>query len=39
MKWKKCTLKTTTDAVDYLGSMCDDIGIQGMEIEDNIPLK
>lgn len=38
MKWKKFTLKTTTDAVDYLGSMFDDIGIQGMEIEDNIPL-
>lgn len=38
MKWKKFTLTTTTEAVDYLGSMFDDIGIQGMEIEDNIPL-
>ena len=28
----------TTDAVDYLGSMFDDIGIEGMEIEDNVPL-
>ena len=38
MKWKKFTLTTTTEAVDYLGSMFDDIGIQGMEIEDNVPL-
>ena len=38
MKWKKFTLETTTDAVDYLGSMFDDIGIEGMEIEDNVPL-
>ena len=37
MKWKKFTLETTTDAVDYLGSMFDDIGIEGMEIEDNVP--
>ena len=37
MKWKKFTLTTTTEAVDYLGSMFDDIGIQGMEVEDNIP--
>ena len=38
MKWKKFTLTTTTEAVDYLGSMFDEIGIQGMEVEDNIPL-
>lgn len=38
MKWKKFTLDTTTEAVDYLGSLFDDIGIEGMEIEDNIPL-
>ena len=38
MKWKKFTLTTTTEAVDYLGSMFDEIGIEGMEIEDNIPL-
>ena len=38
MKWKKFTLTTTTEAIDYLGSMFDDIGIQGMEIEDNVPL-
>ena len=38
MKWKKFTLTTTTEAIEYLGSMFDDIGIQGMEIEDNVPL-
>lgn len=38
MKWKKFTLETTTEAVDFLGSLFDEIGIQGMEIEDNVPL-
>lgn len=38
MKWKKFTLTTTTDAVDLVSSMMDDIGIQGLEIEDNVPL-
>ncbi|MCI8453016.1 MAG: 50S ribosomal protein L11 methyltransferase [Lachnospiraceae bacterium] len=38
MKWKKFTLETTTEAVDYLGSLFDELGIQGMEVEDNVPL-
>lgn len=38
MKWKKFTLNTTTEAVDLISSMMDDIGIEGIEIEDNIPL-
>ncbi|MEY8338742.1 50S ribosomal protein L11 methyltransferase [Lachnospiraceae bacterium 62-35] len=38
MKWKKLTLHTTTAAVDYISSLFDEIGIQGIEIEDNIPL-
>ena len=38
MKWKKFTLTTTSEAIDYLGSMFDEIGIQGMEIQDNVPL-
>lgn len=38
MKWKKFTMETTTEAVDFLSSMFDEIGIQGMEIEDNVPL-
>lgn len=38
MKWNKFTIKTTTEAEDYLSAMLDEIGIQGVEIEDNIPL-
>lgn len=38
MKWTKFTLKTTTQAVDLISSMLDEIGIEGIEIEDNIPL-
>lgn len=38
MKWKKFTLTTTTEAVDLVSSLFDDIGIQGIEIEDNVPL-
>ena len=38
MKWTKFTLKTTTEAVDLISSMLDEFGIEGIEIEDNIPL-
>ena len=38
MKWTKITLSTTTEAVDWISSMLDEIGIEGIEIEDNIPL-
>lgn len=38
MKWKKFTLITTTEAEDLISSMMDEIGIEGIEIEDNIPL-
>jgi len=38
MKWTKFTLKTTTAAVDLISSLLDEIGIEGIEIEDNIPL-
>ena len=38
MKWKKFTLITTTAAEDLISSMFDEIGIEGVEIEDNIPL-
>ena len=38
MKWKKFTLTTTTEAVDLVSSLFDEISIQGIEIEDNIPL-
>lgn len=38
MKWNKFTIKTTTEAEDYLSAMLDDIGVEGIEIEDNVPL-
>ncbi len=38
MKWKKYTIDTTTAAEDYMSSMLMDLGIEGIEIEDNIPL-
>lgn len=38
MKWKKFTLSTTTEAVDLISNLFDEIGIEGIEIEDNIPL-
>lgn len=38
MKWKKFTLTTTTEAVDLVSSLFDEIGIQGIEIDDNVPL-
>ena len=38
MKWKKFTLTTTTEAVDLISCAFDEIGIEGIEIEDNIPL-
>lgn len=38
MKWSKFTLSTTTDAVDYVSEMLSELGIEGIEIEDNIPL-
>ena len=38
MKWKKFTLSTTTAAVDLVSSMLDELGIEGIEIEDHVPL-
>lgn len=38
MKWKKFTLTTTTQAVDFISNLFDEIGIEGIEIEDNVPL-
>ncbi len=38
MKWKKFTVHTTTEAVDIVSSLFHMIGIEGIEIEDNIPL-
>ena len=38
MKWKQYTIETTTAAEDFMSSMLMDLGIEGIEIEDNIPL-
>lgn len=35
---EKFTLTTTTEAVDLVSSMLDDVGIEGIEVEDNVPL-
>ncbi|MBQ8326105.1 MAG: 50S ribosomal protein L11 methyltransferase [Lachnospiraceae bacterium] len=38
MKWTKITVKTTTEAEDIIISTLYDIGLEGAQIEDNIPL-
>lgn len=38
MKWNKFRLKTTTESEDVVSSMLMDLGIQGIEIEDKVPL-
>ncbi len=38
MRWNKYTLLTTTQAEDLISSMMADAGIEGIEIEDKVPL-
>lgn len=38
MRWNKVRLKTTTEAEDIVSSMLMDLGVQGVQIEDKIPL-
>lgn len=38
MRWNKYTIETTTAAEDYMSSMLLELGIEGVEIEDKIPL-
>ena len=38
MKWNKFRLKTMAESEDLVSSMLMDLGIQGIEIEDKIPL-
>ena len=38
MKWNKFRLKTTTAAEDIVSSIPSDLGIEGVEIEDKVPL-
>ena len=38
MKWNQFRLKTTTEADDIVSSLLADLGIEGVQIEDTIPL-
>ena len=38
MKWRQFRLKTTTEAEDIVSSMLAELGIEGVQIEDRIPL-
>ena len=38
MKWNQFRLKTTTEAEDMVSSMLMDLGIEGVQIEDKVPL-
>ena len=38
MRWMKFSIETTTDAEDFVIGLLMDLGINGIEIEDNVPL-
>lgn len=38
MKWTKLSLTTTTEATDMVSSMLDQLGIEGIQIEDKVPI-
>ncbi|MBQ1689400.1 MAG: 50S ribosomal protein L11 methyltransferase [Lachnospiraceae bacterium] len=38
MKYTKVSVQTTTDAVDFISNLFDEIGLEGIQIEDNVPL-
>ena len=38
MKWKKFKIKTVTDAEDIISATLGEIGVEGVQIEDKIPL-
>lgn len=38
MVWTKMTIDTTTEAVDLLSAFLDEMGVEGIMIEDNVPL-
>ena len=38
MKWNRYSIKTTTAEIDLLRKAIDDIGIEGIEIQDNVQL-
>ena len=38
MKWTKYTLHTINEATDIISYTLSEIGVEGIEIEDNVPL-
>lgn len=38
MKWTKVTIETTTEATDMVSFLLNEYGVEGIEVEDNIPL-
>ncbi len=38
MKWKKYTIATTTQAEDWVVSLLEDMGIEGIEISNQVPI-
>lgn len=38
MKWNRFRLKTTTEAEDVVSSILADLGVEGVQIEDKVPL-
>ncbi len=38
MKWIRCTINTTTEAEDLISCALADLGIEGVEIENRVPL-
>lgn len=38
MKWTKIAIGTTTEAVDFISNLFDELGLEGIQIEDHVPL-
>ena len=38
MKWEKYTIETTVEAEDFISAMLSELGVEGIEIEDKVPL-
>lgn len=38
MKWIKIAVDTTAEAVDFISNLFDELGLEGIQIEDHVPL-
>lgn len=38
MKWTKIAISTTTEAVDFISNLFDELDLEGIQIEDHVPL-